>query len=90
MFSDPYLIGKLVDGVIIVYRTGKTRTELLKRVVNDLRTAGINLLGIVIQNRESREKYGYGYYRYYSQSVKEQEKANQFSRRLKKIHMGKQ
>ena len=66
MFSDTFLIGKLVNGVVIVSRTGKTRTELLKRTVDDLRLAGVNLLGVVLQTRKSSEMYGYKYYHYYS------------------------
>jgi capsular exopolysaccharide synthesis family protein len=77
MFSDPYLMGRLVNGVIIVSRVGRTRTELLKRVVNDLRTAGVNLAGVVIQQRESNDMYGYRYYRHYSESVKEKKQAHQ-------------
>lgn len=76
MFSDPYLMGKLVNGVIIVSREGGTRKDLLKKVVNDLRTVGINLAGVVIQARESSETYGYRYSRYYSGSGKEQKKAD--------------
>ena len=72
MFSDPYLMGKLVNGVIIVSRVGSTRTELLKRVVDDLRMAGINLLGVTIQQSKTTDKYGYQYYRYYSESGKDE------------------
>lgn len=75
MFSDTFLLGKLVNGVIIVSRAGRTRTELLKKVVSDLRLAGINLLGVVIQHRESSELYGYRYYHYYSDSKTNEEKA---------------
>ncbi|MFZ2096744.1 MAG: polysaccharide biosynthesis tyrosine autokinase, partial [Anaerolineales bacterium] len=59
MFSDAFLMGKLVNGVVIVSRAERTRTELLKRVVSDLRMAGINLLGVVVQNQKSSEFYGY-------------------------------
>ena len=59
MFSDAFLIGKLVNGVIIVSRVGRTRTEMLKRVVDDLRMAGINLLGVIIQQRKTSDKHGY-------------------------------
>lgn len=76
MFSDAFLIGKLVNGVIVVSRVGRTRTEMLKRVVDDLRMAGINLLGVIIQQRKPSDKQGYQYYRYYSGSVNGQKKAN--------------
>ena len=74
MFSDTFLLGKLVSGVIIVSRAGRTRTELLVRTVNDLRLAGINLLGVVIQQRKSSDMDKYRYYRDYSESVKDQKK----------------
>jgi capsular exopolysaccharide synthesis family protein len=76
MFSDTFLLGKLVNGVIIVSRAGRTRTELLKRVVNDLQMAGINLLGVIIQHREVSEIYGHRYYRYYSDSSSNDSKAD--------------
>ena len=75
IFSDAFLLGKLVNGVIIVSRAGRTRTELLKRVVFELRMVGINLLGVVIQHREGSEIYGDKYYRYYSDSEERQKKA---------------
>jgi succinoglycan biosynthesis transport protein ExoP len=70
MFTDSYLIGKLVSGMIIVSRTGKTRTELLKKLVNDLRMAGINMLGVVIQVRGRNDMYTYDHSKYYSESKK--------------------
>ena len=76
MFSDTFLLGKLVNGVVIVSRTGRTRTDLLKRVVNDLRMAGINPLGVVIQHREGSEIHDYRYYHYYSDSNTNSKKAD--------------
>jgi capsular exopolysaccharide synthesis family protein len=84
MFSDAFLMGKLVNGVVIVSKAGRTRIELLKRVVNDLRLAGINLLGVVVQNRKNSEFYGYKYYKYYSESVKSQKEDGQLSQEQKK------
>jgi capsular exopolysaccharide synthesis family protein len=74
IFSDTFLLGKLVSGVIIVSRAGRTRTELLIRTVNDLRLAGVNLLGVVIQQRKGSDTDKYKYYRDYSESVKDQKK----------------
>jgi capsular exopolysaccharide synthesis family protein len=85
MFSDPYLMGKLVDGLVIVSQTGKTRKEMLKKVVNDLRMAGITLIGVVIQDRKSSDMYGYRYYWHYSESKEKQKKANQLLSQQKKI-----
>ena len=70
LFSDPYLIGKLANGVIIVSKAGGTRKEQLKKVVNDLRKAGINLAGVVIVHRKGSDMYGYKYYRHYPQTDK--------------------
>jgi capsular exopolysaccharide synthesis family protein len=74
IFSDTFLLGKLVSGVIIVSRAGRTRTELLVRTVNDLRLAGINLLGVVIQQRKGSDMNKYKYYRDYSESAKDHKK----------------
>ena len=79
LFSDTFLIGKLVSGVIIVSRVGKTPTDLLKRVADELRMAGINLLGVVIQQSKSSDKYGHQYYRYYSESGKDPKKSKRTS-----------
>jgi capsular exopolysaccharide synthesis family protein len=84
MFSDPYLMGKLVDGLVIVSQTGKTRTEMLKKVVNDLRMAGITLIGVVIQDRKGSDMYGYRYYQHYSESKKKQKKADNLPSQQKK------
>ena len=74
MFSDPFLIGKLVNGVIIVSKVGTTRKEMLKRVVNDLRAAGIVPTGVVLQHRKGNEAYGYRYYRHYPQMEKKRKR----------------
>ena len=71
MFTDPFLLGKLINGVIIVSQVGKTRTDLLKRVITDLQMAGINPLGVVIQERKSGEMYSHRYYRHYSEKSKQ-------------------
>ena len=83
MFSDTFLLGKLVNGVVIVSKAGRTRTELLIRTVNDLRLAGINLLGVVIQQRKGSELNKYRYYKDYSNSVKNEKKVIQSLRMQK-------
>jgi polysaccharide biosynthesis transport protein len=74
LFSDTYLIAKLVNGVVIVSRLGRTRSDLLKQVVNDLRLGGANLLGVVVQQRKKDDLYGYRYNKYYSESNKKRKK----------------
>ena len=71
LFSDTYLIAKLVSGVIVVSRLGRTRSEMLKQLVNDFRLAGVNLLGVVVQRQKKADLYGYRYHKYYSEPEKE-------------------
>ena len=58
--------------------------ELLKRVVNELRMAGINLLGVVMQQRKRNDIYGYHYSKYYSESKTGKKKAGLSLKRRKK------
>jgi capsular exopolysaccharide synthesis family protein len=66
--SDAAVIGRLVDGVILVVQPEKNRRRLVLRAVESFLTLKINLLGVVI-NRVATHRdgdyYGYGYGGYY-------------------------
>jgi capsular exopolysaccharide synthesis family protein len=62
--SDAAIIGRLVDGVVLVVRPDKNRRRLVVRAVESFAALGATLLGIVI-NRLAGDKdegyYGYNY-----------------------------
>lgn len=61
--SDSQLIGRLVDGVILVVNSEKNRRRTVIRAVESFTTAGVHVFGVVA-NRVSDDAgngYGYGY-----------------------------
>jgi capsular exopolysaccharide synthesis family protein len=66
--SDPIILSTLVDGVILVVRSGHTRSELVRRACQDLSSVGARLLGVTLNNLDIR-KDGYDYYRHYRNYV---------------------
>jgi Mrp family chromosome partitioning ATPase len=61
--SDPIVLAKLADAVVLVVHGGKTKREVVVRARQELATVGANLLGIVINNVEVSRP---GYDLYYS------------------------
>lgn len=66
--SDALIIGAEVNGVIFVVRAGRTRRDVAKRACNLMTDAGVNILGIVVNDVEgvlpfyySYDYYGYNY-----------------------------
>jgi len=57
--SDPLLIAEQVDGVLLVVKAGSTQREVVNRTTNLLSNAGINLLGIVLNDCEEVLPYYY-------------------------------
>lgn len=62
--SDSIVASKLVDGVAIVCRDGKTNRADLVAVVEDYKKIEAPFLGVVM-NDIKRHSSGYGYYNYY-------------------------
>lgn len=50
-FADGMMLGRLVDGVVLVLEANATRREAALRVTNSLRTTKIAVLGAVLNNR---------------------------------------
>jgi Mrp family chromosome partitioning ATPase len=42
------IVGRLVDGVVMVYQVGKTARESMRRSLMNLRNAGANVLGFAL------------------------------------------
>jgi capsular exopolysaccharide synthesis family protein len=62
--SDALLMGREVDGVIMVVKAGETPREVSKRACDLVRESGANLLGITLNNVKEALPYYYNY-RYY-------------------------
>lgn len=62
--SDPLIIGKLVDNVILVIKAGETAKSVVKRAIDMFADIGVKVSGIVMNNMESVMPYQYDY-RYY-------------------------
>ena len=67
--SDAIIVGRIVDGVVLIVRPEKNRRQLVCRATENLASLGIHLFGIVANciNAESNKaysfgkEYGYGY-----------------------------
>jgi capsular exopolysaccharide synthesis family protein len=66
--SDPIILATLVDGVILVVKSGESKGESVRRACQDLSTVGARILGVTLNNLNIR-KDGYDYYRNYRQYV---------------------
>jgi Mrp family chromosome partitioning ATPase len=62
--SDPLILGKEVDGMLMVIKAGETPKEVCKRACNLAVEAGSNLLGVALNNVREALPY-YFNYRYY-------------------------
>jgi len=60
--TDPMILSTMVDGVILVAKSGKTRNEVLRRAYQDMASVGAKMLGVVL-NGTGRSTQDY-YYRY--------------------------
>jgi len=64
--TDAIVLGREVDGVILVVQLGKTMGELLERVKKMVESMGVKLIGAIINNVKLSNMYGYyQYYHYY-------------------------
>jgi len=64
--TDVMVLGREVDGVILVVQLGKTMGEMLERVKKMVESMGVKLIGAIINNVKVSNMYGYyQYYHYY-------------------------
>ncbi len=74
--ADPLVVGAMCDGVVFVTKFNKIRREHALRSVQRIQDAGINLIGLVLNDIDFEGKdsyyYSYHYYqnRYYSSHYK--------------------
>jgi protein-tyrosine kinase len=51
-YADAVVLGRLLDGVIIVVQAGKTRWEVIRKAQEILTNAKANVLGVVLNKRQ--------------------------------------
>jgi Mrp family chromosome partitioning ATPase len=67
--SDPLVMGAKADGVLYVMKFKKIRREHARRSVQRLQDAGIQIVGVLLNDIdfEGRDSYYYSYYYYQNQ-----------------------
>ena len=64
--TDATLLGKKIDGMLIVAKSHHIDRDILLRAVNTLRNVGVNVAGAVLNDINLSHRYSsYGYYKYY-------------------------
>ena len=75
--TDSLVLGRMVDGLILVIDSGEIKVEMAREVKNQLMHSGANILGVVLNKvRSEHHGYGYGYYYYYGHDGEKHKKSN--------------
>ena len=65
--TDPMVLGKVVDASILVAAAGRAKKRYLKRVVKNMRSIGVRIAGVIINEmRPGRKRYYRKYFHLYS------------------------
>lgn len=59
--SDAQLLGRLVDGVMLVVDAKKNQRRAILRAMESFRSLGINVIGAIVNRVEASDGGGYGY-----------------------------
>lgn len=77
LFVDALLAAAHSDGVVLVYRAGRTPRGLLMRAKQMIVEAKRNPVGVILNDQRTAQDEDYGYYeKYYDHYVKEPEEAS--------------
>src|SRR5262249_33399040 len=60
--TDPVILSRLVDGVIMIIQGGKSKREVVGHARHELAAVGAKVFGVVLNNVNVRDG---GYYNYY-------------------------
>ena len=66
LVADSQILAGKVDGVLVIIEPGKTHLDSAKEAVKQLRRAGANIIGVVLNRIPNDHSYYYGGHRYYS------------------------
>ncbi|MFA6656876.1 MAG: polysaccharide biosynthesis tyrosine autokinase [Mesotoga sp.] len=73
--SDVSLVGNKLDGIVLVVRPGRAIKDGLRIVVENLKTVGVKILGVIVNGvDEKNSSYYYHYYYYYNEEGKKQKR----------------
>ena len=64
--TDPLVLSKMVDGVVLVLNAGVSTKDQVKRSRQQLQTVQANILGVVLNNIDKAKNSYYNYQCYYS------------------------
>jgi capsular exopolysaccharide synthesis family protein len=78
--TEAVVLSVLVDGVILVVDTKKTRSREIKQVVERLQGVGAEVEGVVLNRRPAAQ--GYGYYEFYNKIEKDNKPGGKSARSL--------
>jgi Mrp family chromosome partitioning ATPase len=78
--TDAAVLGRQMDGVLLVADAGTTREQALANAVGELQKTGANILGVAL-NRLNMRRNGYYYYYYYYQDEETGERRKQTKER---------
>ncbi len=77
--SDPLMLGSEIDGSLFVIKAGKTQKPVIKRAIQLLRDARVDILGLILNNVHHALPYYYDYdfykYEYYDYREKKKSKS---------------
>lgn len=73
--TDPVIISRLVDGVILVVHGGRSTREMVRHARQELANVGAKVFGVVLNN-VNLQRDGYRYYRHYEYSHEQNGKHN--------------
>ncbi|HEX4421795.1 MAG TPA: polysaccharide biosynthesis tyrosine autokinase [Kofleriaceae bacterium] len=59
--TDAVVLSKRVDGVVLVVRASKTMRDELRRSAKMIRDVGGSIVGVIVNELDARDRYGYGY-----------------------------
>ncbi len=65
--SDPLILGRLVDTVILVIRVGETSKQMVKRAIEMMNNANVEIHGLVLNNVDNVLPYYYNHQYYHYQ-----------------------
>lgn len=68
--SDVSLVGNKLDGVVLVVKPGMVNKDGLRIVTENLKTAGIKLLGVIVNGIDEKSSSYYYHYYYYEEEKK--------------------
>lgn len=80
--TDAAVLGRQMDGVLLVVDTGTTHEQVLGNAVAELQKTGVNILGVALNRLDTRRNgYYYYYYHYYYQEDESGERRKHSPRR---------